>query len=372
MFEKVLFCTFSAAFLMQLFYYCFFYIRIAFYGNKTQKQKQEKRFPVSVVICAQNEEKNLREFLPQILEQDYPDFEVIVVNHCSDDNSEALLYELKRKYPRLYYTNIVRDEKFRNNKKLALTIGIKAAKNEWLLLTDADCRPAGKSWLSNMQEHFTDDKEIVLGYGTCLRKKGLLNRLIRFETFFTGIQYLSFALAGIPYMGVGRNLAYRKSLFFKNKGFSAHYYLNSGDADLFVNKNATRKNTSVNIHVNSITHSVPETTFKHWILQKQRHFLTFKYYKWKHKLLLGGEIFSRFLYFTSFISLIINDKYIQAVLMAFALRLLLQGIVFFKAAKILNEKNLFYFYFLFEIVVSLINFKVYFSRFFRKSKFSWR
>ena len=164
--------AFSAA--VQLFFYLVIYSRFAFF--KTSIHKSES-IPVSIVICARNEGENLEKYLPLVLEQDYPDFEVIVVNDCSADDTEDVLKRLTAKYTKLRTTFIKEDEKFRHGKKLALTVGIKSARNEWMLLTDADCFPESNQWLAEMAKNFTGNSSIVLGYGGYCSKKGFLNML---------------------------------------------------------------------------------------------------------------------------------------------------------------------------------------------------
>jgi len=208
----IILSIYLASWLIQQIHYSFIFSRFL---QKARPVKHGNEIvPVSVVICARNEAENLEKYLPMILEQDYPDFEVIVVNDCSDDETEDVLKKLKEKYPHLRTTFLKEQEKFWHGKKLALTVGIKAARNEWLLLTDADCAPSSNEWIKIMASHFSDDKAIVLGYGGYLEYPGLLNRLIRYEAAFVALQYFSYALCRMPYMGVGRNLAYRKSLFF--------------------------------------------------------------------------------------------------------------------------------------------------------------
>ena len=230
--NQVIILVFSLSFLLQILYWA-----IVNSGILTWQARRSAHriFPVSVIICAKNEEANLRENLPLIMEQDYPEFEVLVVNDASTDGTEELLRDMKLRYPHLNTTSIVENVHIRQGKKLALTIGIKGATYDWVVLTDADCKPAGRKWLHTMQSNFSRDCHIVLGIGKYDRKKGLLNILIRFDTLYTALQYTGFAMAGHPYMGVGRNLAYRKSLFFNNKGFASHYELESGDDDLFIN-----------------------------------------------------------------------------------------------------------------------------------------
>ncbi len=301
-YELVLASVFLISFLIQLYYYLGVYLKVALL-KKNIKETASPNVPLSVIICARDEEENLETFLPTVLEQEYPNFEVIVVNDCSSDNSELALERIQKKYPNLRVTTIKPDEKFTHNKKLALTIGIKAAKNDWLVLTDADCRPVSKKWLSTIASQFSEKTEIVLGYGGFFEAKGFLNKIIRFDGLFIAMQYFGFALKGKPYMGVGRNLAYKKDLFFKNKGFASHAQLTSGDDDLFINEVAKGSNTKVEFHYDAHTRTIPRDSYNRWVIQKRRHITTYKKYSLPTKFMLGGEIASRVLFFGATIAL---------------------------------------------------------------------
>jgi len=233
--RDLLFYAFSAAALIQLFYYTWFFSRLAFFKKKERPTQRQQ--PVSVIICARDEDENLARNLPGVLVQQYPSSkEVVVINDNSVDDSKFILQELKRTFKNLQIVELTQEAKLIAGKKYPLSIGIREANHEILLLTDADCVPSSEHWIQKMQEAYGEETEIVLGYGGYHRRKGLLNKLIRFETFHTALQYLSYALAGIPYMGVGRNLSYRKDLFLRNKGFSSINHIPSGDDDLFINK----------------------------------------------------------------------------------------------------------------------------------------
>jgi len=353
---------------IQLFYYLFVYSRFVF-----QKKEvfEKSSVPVSIVICAKNEAENLEKYLPIVLEQDYPDYEVVVVNDCSEDETEDVLKRLMQIYPHLRTTFIKEDEKFRHGKKLALTVGIKSAKNEWLLLTDADCFPQSNQWLASMSDKFTDDTSIVLGYGGYYEKPGLLNMIIRYDTAIIALQYLSFALIRRPYMGVGRNLAYRKSLFFANKGFATHARLESGDDDLFINEVATRNNVKIQPFAEAHTRSKPKDSFEKWKDQKSRHFTTYSRYKLSHKLLLGAEAFSRVVFYFTFIALLILNNFWIAAVSIFFVRFISQLIVLKKCFKLLNERNLFIISPLFDFVFPFIHLGIYLSNAIRPRK-QWR
>ena len=343
---------FGLSLLIQLFYYFFFYGRLAYY--KTPRGSAHKK-PVSIIICAKDEANNLKEHLPSILTQDYPDYEVIVVNDCSEDDTGQVLESLKKKHKHLKISTIKKDKKFGHGKKFALFIGIKAAKNEWLLLTDADCYAETNQWLFIMQKSFMKNTSFVLGYGGYEKEKGILNQVIRYDTAFIAMQYFGFALAGIPYMGVGRNLAYRRSLFFENRGFSTHMHLNSGDDDLFINANANKTNTLIEVGKKSHIRSVPKKTFSEWAKQKRRHLTTGAYYKNKHKFLLIIEPFSRIIFYSSLIMLLAQWTFPQVVIAAFLFRTIIQ-LTFFKFAMIrLNEKKILLSSFLFDILAPFYN-----------------
>lgn len=340
---SILFYVFAGVVLIQLFYYSWFFSRVAFHRPRVRTRSQQH--PVSVIVCAKDEDENIARNLPGVLVQNYSStYEVIAVNDNSVDDSKYILQELKKTFKdKLKIVELTQEAKLISGKKYPLSIGIKEAHHEVLLLTDADCVPASEHWVRKMQEAYDDNIEIVLGYGGYHRRPGLLNKLIRFETFHSALQYLSFALAGIPYMGVGRNLSYKRDVFFRHKGFSSINHIPGGDDDLFVNKAAVKRNTNVVIDKDAVTLSVAKGTWKEWIKQKTRHYSTAKYYKPFHKFLLGLYSLSQFLFYPLLIAaaLLISWKIALAF---FGVRLIVQGLIFFLAMKKLNEMDLWPFF----------------------------
>jgi cellulose synthase/poly-beta-1,6-N-acetylglucosamine synthase-like glycosyltransferase len=311
---------------------------------------------------------NLKKYLHAILEQAYPSYEVIIVNDCSWDESGMYLEELQKNYAHLKVVTIKEQDKYRHAKKFALTLGVKAAKHDILLFTDADCMPADKNWITAMQYHFNSETEIVLGYGPYRKESGFLNKLIRFDTFMIAVQYFSSAIGGSPYMGVGRNLAYRKSLFFRTKGFARHYHLLSGDDDLFVNENATARNTKIEVDPGSFTYSEPKKTFNDWFVQKRRHIGTGRFYKGTHKWFLFSNSASGLLFFVSLIALLILHYEWRIVLSLYVLKLLVELPVLYSASKKLHEKDLLWFFPLFEFFVAFLQPVFFFSNLVTKQK----
>lgn len=337
--QMILFAVFVFIILIQLFYYGFFFRRVAAY--RPQEKEHNQQHPVSVVICARDEDENLARHLPGVLVQHYPTtHEVIVVNDNSVDDSKYLLAELQKTFRHLQAIDLEQEAKLIDGKKFPLSIGIKEAKHEVVLLTDADCVPASEEWIYIMQDAFSNGIEVVLGYGAYKKQPGFLNKVIRFETFHTALQYFGYALAGKPYMGVGRNLAYRKSLFFKNKGFSSINHIPSGDDDLFINKVATKENTAVVLDPNAFTISQPKQTWKEWMRQKNRHYSTGKFYKKSHQFLLGLYTASLFLVYPLFIASMIFFDW-RWPLIPFAIRLIAVAVNWKRTMKRLGEEDLF-------------------------------
>jgi len=299
--------------------------------------------PVSVIISARNEAENLRQYLPAILEQNYPDYEVIVVNDCSYDESDTVLQDIEKQYSRLKVVTITEHDRFKTGKKFALTLGIKAAKNEHLLFTDADCEPASPNWVARMAANFTTGADIVLGYSPYRKRKGLLNAFIRFETLKSAVNYLSAALTGDPYMGIGRNLAYTKTLFFNGKGFASHMHIMAGDDDLFVNQNATAENTIIEIHPEAFTYSPAKSTISTLFRQKKRHLGVGKYYKSKHRRILTVDALTGGLFYLLLtLCLLFNFEPILAISI-FIFRLIFQYIIYNKIFKKLDSSDLLFY-----------------------------
>lgn len=347
--EAILLILVALSFLFQLWFLLRRVRPLAFYKNKNNNTEFNK--PVSVIVCAKNEAENLERFLPTLLEQDYPELEVVVVNDSSEDDSDMVLARLKAKYPHLYYTTIPKDRIFSHGKKLALTIGVKAAKYDYLLLTDADCRPAGTNWIRRMVAPFAGPKtEMILGYGGYSKEKGFCNLLVRYDTFFTAIQYLGFALSSKPYMGVGRNLAYTKQLFVNNNGVKNHAHILSGDDDLFVQQVIRKDNYAVSLDQEAQTLSIPPKTLRDWRNQKGRHLSTSSYYKTGVKTELAIEPVSRQLFLLSSIILVFFNTFAIAAACLLLFRLMLQLVLWAKAASVLNQGRLFWSVLLFDII----------------------
>lgn len=372
--ELIAFGVLFLAFLYQLYFYLRYLNGVLHLRTKIKKDKvsfQTEQPPVSVIICAKDEADNLRKFLPFVLEQDYPDFEVIVINDGSTDETDVLLRDLCLENSRLKTTFVPVGAKNRSTKKLGLTLGIKAAKNDLLLFTDADCMPEDKFWIARMARNFTTETEIVLGYGAYFNKRGFLNHLITYDTLFIALQYLGMAAGRKPYMGVGRNMAYRKETFFAQNGFASSLRLSSGDDDLLVNKACNSKNTRAEIASDSITWSEPNKTYRDWFYQKERHLSVASYYKSSSKFRLFFEPLTRGLFYLALIlALVFGNLIIQiASAVLFLARFIVQLFIINRSSKHFGGRKYIFTLLILDIYLPLVNLYVFtFGRMFSNGK----
>lgn len=349
---------------MHLIFVFYFWLRSWNFTTETKPEGELR--PISIIIAAKNEAENLHDNLQYFLNQDYPNYEVVVVNDGSYDSTPLILEQLQTHYAHLRVSEVPENERYKRGKKFALFCGIKASKNEFLVFSDADCRPASQNWLREMNKGFDGGKRIVLGYGAYKKQKNLLNLLIQFDTVLTALNYFSFTIAGIPYMGVGRNMGYTKSLFFEQKGYSKHIHHPSGDDDLFVNMAATDSNVGLVLSKNSLTLSKPKEDFNHWMRQKRRHASTSKLYKSSHKFLLGWGTASWYFGFLMFVFvfpfLLLKEQNIQfsmIVLGTFLVAFILRWISMGRMAQKVGEKRILYAFPLLEFIFPLLH--VYFT-----------
>ncbi len=290
------FIFFLICFVIQLYFIVFYFGKLSIQLQKTQRptlhSKQDAPIGVSIVIAAKNEAQNLPALLENLAEQDYPLFEILIVDDFSTDQTKEILESYQKKIPFLRYLPLqtLADS---GGKKRALNAGILESRYDLLLLTDADCLPKSKRWIQFFVEKMEDSKvQIVLGVSPYRVAPTLLNWVVQWETLLTALQYLSFALKGKPYMGVGRNLAYRKSLFLSKGGFSKHWHFKSGDDDLFVQGAAEAQNTAILTESDSHTFSDAPTTWWAWFLQKKRHLAAGNYYRTNIRLHLAFFLLS--------------------------------------------------------------------------------
>ncbi len=348
MLPSILLVIFVIVFCIQMGYWLFLYGSFAFANDN---QNTLKELPVSVIVAAKNEAENLDKNLPLLLEQQHTNFELIIINDASTDSSAQVISRLQKKYPHLVHIELAPSATYQGLKKNALTKGIEQAKYPHLLFTDADCIPLSRLWIQRMTSSLQTETALVFGYGAYKKLPGFLNKLIRYETLLTAIQYFSYTLRGLPYMGVGRNLAYKKEVFDRANGFENHRHILSGDDDLFINQVATKTNSNICFSEDSFTESVPKTSFSAWFRQKRRHISTAPSYRPIHQFLLGSFFVSQLLFWILAIGFLTFSLNWQLVLLLILIRQIVQLMVLSKSADKLNERDLILWSPLLEVVL---------------------
>jgi glycosyltransferase involved in cell wall biosynthesis len=360
----ILLCLFIAVVIIQFLYYVVFFGKFSFAKPQITTPK---RVPISVIVCAKNEVENVKNFVPLLAEQNYPDYEIVLIDDASSDETLEVFEAFEKQYSNIKLVKVENNEAFWGNKKFALTLGIKAAKNEYLLFTDADCYPKSNDWIKEMSANFTMKKTIVLGYGAYERiSNSFLNKIIRFETLLTATQYFSWAKLGKPYMGVGRNMAYKREEFFKVRGFMDHMKIRSGDDDLFINQAANSENTTVCYSPESFTYSKPKTSFKDWFTQKRRHVATAKHYKSFDRSQLSFFYASQLLFILLPIILLAFQFQWIIVLSLISFRYLFAWLSLGFAAGKLKEKDVMYWFPIIEIILIFTQLNVFITNTFSK------
>lgn len=286
-FTDILYTLFFGSIVIQLFYLLFVFTRLIRHRDFTPHYEGQSFPPVSIIVAAFNELENLQELLPLLEKQDYPKFEIVVADDRSSDGTYDFLLTNENGFKKVVFSRIESTPSHFTGKKYALTVAIKKSLHDIIVTTDADCRPAGNQWLKQLVTQLTADKSVVLGVSPYYYHPGSLNSFIRYETFQTALQYLSFTLAKVPFMGVGRNLMFRKELFWQTNGYMRHADLLSGDDDLFINEATNATNVAIAVDKETHVYSDPKRTLQEWITQKKRHLSVGKRYKIKDKLTIG-------------------------------------------------------------------------------------
>jgi glycosyltransferase involved in cell wall biosynthesis len=347
------------------------------YLHSKKEKKETDTPPLSVILVAKDAASDLQKNLPAILEQDYPEFEVIVIyEQSADDNCEDVLKLLQEKYPHLHHSFIPDSARYISHKKLGITMGIKASHYDWLVFTEPNCRPESNQWLRKMARNFTSNTDIVLGYSNYEKTKGWFNRKITFDTMLNSMRQLGRAIGGHPYTGCGRNLAYRKSLYYNQKGFASHLNLQRGEDDLFVNRTANKKNTRIETSPESIVRITAPHFKKNWAEDKLSYNMTSHYFKGISRYVMGFETCSRLLFFLAFIACLVYGIWIQDWITVgiasflWLIRFILLLVVFRKTSIALGERKFYSTLLLFDWMQPLWNlrFKIQ-QRTIRKDEF---
>lgn len=313
---------------INLAYWLCLFLRLLFHKEYSDNHNQ---LSASVIVVFKNEINDLQSSI-QTLSDITESAQIILMNDFSTDGS---LEYVRENAPESFAIHNARIDT--PGKKQALKEAINASQTDIVVLTDVDCTPASKEWPHILKDRFSEQTDIVLGYSPAIASSGFLNRFIRFETWLTAVQYMSYAVAGMPYMGVGRNLAYRKSLA---EDFQPDTSLASGDDDLFISAKATESNTCICLDPSSFVWTRPKESWSSFFSQKTRHVSTSNHYKWMHKILLGGFAGSQMLLIPGILLLIMMQGITSPLLVLTGMYVSLKWLIVYRLLDLFQEKDL--------------------------------
>ncbi|MBC9796096.1 glycosyltransferase [Sinomicrobium weinanense] len=327
----------------------------------------ENLAPVSVIVRTKNNAELLRQTITSILAQDYPVFQLVLINDASSDHTLDVIEEFAGRYSNIKTVNVISNEAFWGKKKYALTLGIKAAKYNLLVFIEDNYIPVSDHWLREMSRNFRGKKTLVLGYSAVKRVKNVFfNALIRYDNWLRAVKYLSFAHAGLPYSGLGKNLAYHKSAFYEVNGFIGHMDMKNGEDELFVNEVSTAKNTTISLSKYARTRSVTTPSYREWIQQKREGFYVFRNFKLGQRVLLNLFYIAQLLFWLLPLPLIFLARNPVTVLALFLFKWVVQFVVMAKLARKLGEKGFIWLLPLHEFALISVQFYIFITSF-RKS-----
>ncbi|MXN91630.1 glycosyltransferase [Flavobacterium sp. Sd200] len=353
---NIIFYVFVAVAVVQLVYY------LGIFGKFSFAKPQAitpKRLSVSVVVCAKNDAEKVKELIPVLATQNYPDFELVLIDNASSDETLDVFEEFEKQYANIRLVKVENNEAFWGNKKYALTLGIKAARKDYLLFTDAHCYPTSPDWILSMTSQFTLNKTIILGYSAYEKTKSFLNKIIRFNAIITATQQFAWAKLGKPFTGDGRNLAYKKDEFFKRNGYINHMSIPTGADALFVNDAATKKNTAVCYAPESFTYSKAQKTFAEFIKEKRRAAFTASFFKPLDRFVVKLFTFFQVAFFVLAIVLLALQYNWMFIVPVIAIRYIAAWITVAQSAARLNEKDAAYWFPVMEIILIFTQLYVY-------------
>lgn len=355
--EKVLWGIFALTFI------AYYALRFRHYNviNRIQKRNRQQReealppfVPLSVVIVCHNQANDLRANLPSILEQDYPLFEVILVNNASTDDTEDVIKQMEAQYKNLRHTFTPDSSRYISYKKLSVTLGFRSAKYDWVVLTQPDCRPSGEFWLQRMASHFKENTDIVLGYSNYpTDEDGLLISRASFERLLKQLFYFNAAFPNKRAVGGdGCNMAVRKEIFIQKKAYATNLNLTCGEDELLIDSLASKGNTAVECSQESIIRQHTMVSEKIWSTEQYSRLETLRYLrvrgKWLHKV-WGLSTCSHYLFLLSGIASVViaamfTFNYIAIGVIAFLMILngIVNQIIFRRITRLLDERSCFF------------------------------
>lgn len=355
MFLTVVFYAFIVFTAIQIIYYLTF-SSLFFKSKKTNKINTKP--PISLLIFVKNSAAYLEKNLTYFLNQDYPEFEILLIDNCSSDDTDEVLEKIKTKHKKVRIINVENNESFWANKKYTYTLAIKAAKYNHLLFSEIIAKPISKNWILEMSNQISDKKSLVLGYTKHNTSKGFMNLLIRFNDVLDALKAFTFTKFNTPFRASAYNFSFTKDNFFRVNGFIKHIKINYGKDDLFLRDAYFKKNTSFSIDEDSFVEITKEKTFKDWFSAQKRNSFLQNHYKLNHQILLFLYTITKLGSLTLGITLLFFYPY-KIILCIIGFYFLVKTIVLALATKKFKEPKIIFLFPFLEIILILLQISIF-------------
>ena len=341
MLTTILLYALLAIIALEVFNYFIFYTKLAFSKNTIQKQTDRMQKPVSLVVYIKDQQDILPQYLPTLLEQDHPNYQIILVNNASCDDSLEILEAFEKTHPKIKLVNVINNEAFWNNKKYALTLGIKVAKHDYLVFTEPSGQLLSSTWLSSMSNYFSHKKQVVIGHTSIIKKKrSFINKLFRYHnTFAFSKLFIGTDITG-PLHGNILNQGYLKDLFYANNGFIQQMKIPFGEQYSFIQQVATSKNTTIAIDQSSFVYQEVDNKLGSLVKDLKTQGLLLKASSFKFRFIRGFSCFLPLSFYLLFILLLSINPLLEVLWIAFGVRMLVKFFYDYQLFKKFANKDL--------------------------------
>lgn len=355
-FGLVLLALLGALFLVQVIIYLFVYGRLRNYPNPS-KGIDVSQTGISVIIPLYDSDVTfMNERLPIFLSQTHKLYQVVVVDVTGDPEIAEQLNLMKLGWgEKLSSTRIHADKTLRISTKMALNVGIKAARYDNVVFSLPECSPRSERWAEMMARGFAGGHDVVLGYASIVPERGLASKLIRCANMALSTRWLSFAVRHKAYRGTLCNLGITKKMYFGARGFN-YLNLNMGEDDLFVMALANRHNTVATMGGSATINQKTWGGLSWWLPRRVKLSYPYRFYPKRVKWGTGLELWSRALFFVVAIMV--------AAMLPFAAKMVAVGVIMARyllvlwqmkcVARRLSERGFLSVYWIYDLVAPVV------------------
>ena len=365
--EMVLLAAYAGVFIIQMYFLLGVYLKLAWHKKENFNPAPHQ---VTIMLSLRNEEERIREMMTKFTELPFEDYQVMVINEVSEDNTLEILNVLAETNPRIKVTSLSQETRFME--KQAINIGLKGAQSPWIVQLPPTTGSISQEWLTKLTGLLDKDTDAVIGYTNVERNKGFRNLLCRMERFHQFMLSGSWILAGMPFVFSENNVLFNKSMYFDTLGFRQKLNRNFANLELIFNENFKPNRIKVSTHADlSVREQVEDDRGDHLKLIKKAVQIR-KTLNWSKKFTLFLDDFTKIALTGLTISLLIilTEYWITFTFMLVIYYILLLIIVI-KLLNRLKERKIFVSSFAYILIKPIINWWFFWSTYLIHRRNRW-